>query len=190
MEIKKAEYFKSVFDLKDLPHDNFPQIAFAGRSNVGKSSLINILTNQKNLAKISKTPGKTKALNFFKINDRFYFVDLPGYGFAKVSKTVKGGWEDLIENYLKSSPNLKGLIQILDCRHPPSEDDWEMLEFLDFINLKYLVVLNKSDKLSYSELPKNAQKFKQILNHEDFLFFSSKTKAGGNKILSWIKHLL
>ena len=190
MEIKKAEYFKSVFDLKDLPHDNFPQIAFAGRSNVGKSSLINTLTSQKNLAKISKTPGKTKALNFFKINDRFYFVDLPGYGFAKVSKTVKGGWEDLIENYLKSSPNLKGLIQILDCRHPPSEDDWEMLEFLDFINLKYLVVLTKSDKLSSSELHNNAQKFKQILNHEDFLFFSSKTKAGGNKILSWIKHLL
>lgn len=190
MEIKKAEYFKSVFDLKDLPHDNFPQIAFAGRSNVGKSSLINTLANQKNLAKISKTPGKTKALNFFRINDKFYFVDLPGYGYAKVSKVTKGSWEELIENYLKSSPNLKGLIQILDCRHPPSEEDLEMLEFLDFINLKYLVVLTKSDKLSSSELHNNAQKFKQILNHEDFLFFSSKTKAGGNKILSWIKHLL
>ena len=190
MEIKKSEYFKSVFDLKELPQDNFSQIAFAGRSNVGKSSLINILTNQKNLAKISKTPGKTKALNFFKINDRFYFVDLPGYGFAKVSKTVKSGWEDLIENYLKTSPNLKGLIQILDSRHPPTKDDLEMLEFLEFINLKYLVVLTKSDKLTSSELHNTAQKFKQILNHEEFVFFSAKTKLGRNKILSWIKHLL
>src|SRR3989337_1475297 len=129
MEIKKAEYFKSVFDLKELPQDNFSQIAFAGRSNVGKSSLINTITNQKNLAKISKTPGKTKALNFFRINNRFYFVDLPGYGFAKVSKTVKTSWGELIENYLKNSPNLKGLIQILDSRHLPTEDDLEMLDF-------------------------------------------------------------
>ena len=190
MEIRKAEYFKSVFDLKELPQDNFSQIAFAGRSNVGKSSLINTLTNQKNLAKISKTPGKTKALNFFKINDRFYFVDLPGYGFAKVSKTVKSGWEDLIENYLKSTPNLRGTIQILDSRHPPSQEDWEMLEFLDFINLKYLVVLTKSDKLSSQGLSDNSQKFKEILENDNFVFFSAKTKAGGNKILSWIKHLL
>lgn len=190
MEIKKAEYFKSVFDLKDLPHNNFPQIAFAGRSNVGKSSLINTLTSQKNLAKISKTPGKTKALNFFKINDRFYFVDLPGYGFAKVSKTIKSGWEDLIENYLKNSPNLKGIIQILDSRHSPSQEDLEMLEFLEFIDLKYLLVLTKSDKLSFTELHNTAQKFKQILNNEDFLFFSAKTKQGRNKILSWINHLL
>lgn len=190
MEIKKAEYFKSVFDLKELPQDNFPQIAFAGRSNVGKSSLINTLTNQKNLAKISKTPGKTKALNFFQINGKFYFVDLPGYGYAKVSKVTKGNWGELIENFLKSSPNLKGLIQILDCRHSPSEDDWEMLEFLEFINLKYLVVLTKSDKLSSSELHNTAQKFQEILNHEEFVFFSAKTKEGRNKILSWIKHLL
>ncbi len=190
MEITKAEYFKSVFDLKELPRDNFPQIAFAGRSNVGKSSLINTLTNQKNLAKISKTPGKTKCLNFFKINNRFYFVDLPGYGYAKVSKTVKSGWGDLIENYLKSSPNLKGLIQILDSRHPPTDDDIEMLEFLGFIKLNYLIVLTKSDKLSPKELSKNSEKFKQILNNDNWIFFSAKTKEGKNKILHWIKGLL
>jgi len=189
MEIKKAEYFKSVFDLKELPQDNFAQIAFAGRSNVGKSSLINTLTNQKKLALVSKTPGKTKALNFFKINNRFYFVDLPGYGYAKVSKVTKSSWGELIENYLKSSPNLKGLIQILDSRHPPSEDDLEMLEFLEFINLKFLVVLTKSDKLSSSELHIKAQKFEEVLNNNNFVFFSAKTKEGKNKILSWIKHL-
>lgn len=190
MEITKVEFIKSVFDIKELPHDNFPQIAFAGRSNVGKSSLINTLVNQKNLAKISKTPGKTRALNFFKINNRFYFVDLPGYGYAKVSKSVKSGWGDLIENYLKNSPNLKGLIQILDSRHPPTDDDMEMVEFLDFINLKYLIVLTKSDKLSPKETSKNAEKFKQILNNEDIVFFSAKTKEGKNKILGWIKDLL
>jgi len=190
MEIKKAEFGKSVFDLKELPQDNFPQIAISGRSNVGKSSLINTLTNQKNLAKISKTPGKTKALNFFRINNRFYFVDLPGYGFAKVSKSVKSGWGELIENYLQNSPNLKGLIQILDSRHPPTQDDWKMLEFLDFIGLKYLVVLTKTDKLSAKELKENSQKFQEILNNDSFLFFSAKTKEGSNKILGWIKGLL
>lgn len=190
MEIKEAEFVKSVFDLKELPQDNLPQIAFAGRSNVGKSSLINTLVNQKNLAKISKTPGKTKALNFFKINNRFYFVDLPGYGFAKVSKAVKTGWGDLIENYLKNSSNLKGLVQILDSRHTPTEDDLEMLEFLKFINLKYLLVLTKSDKLSSKELTANAERFKQMLSNDKLVFFSAKTKEGRNKILGWIKDLL
>ncbi len=190
MEITKAEFVKSIFDLKELPQDKFPQIAFAGRSNVGKSSLINTITNQKNLAKISKTPGKTKALNFFKINNKFYFVDLPGYGFAKVAKSVKSGWGDLIENYLQSCPNLKGLIQILDSRHPPTDDDIEMLEFMEHINLKYFIVLTKSDKLSPKELSKNSEKFKQILGNEDIVIFSAKTKEGKNKILAWIKGLL
>src|SRR4030067_1755790 len=141
LEIRSAQFFKSVFSLTELPKDNFPHIVFAGKSNVGKSSLINVLCNQKKLAQISKTPGKTKALNFFLINNKIYFVDLPGYGYAKVSKEFRQMWSDLIEGYLKSSPQLKGVIFLLDMRHPPSEDDLQLKTFLDHHNLNYLIVL-------------------------------------------------
>ncbi len=190
MEIKSTFFVKSVFDLKELPFDNLPQLAFAGRSNVGKSSLINTLTNQKKLAQISKTPGKTKALNFFKINNRFYFVDLPGYGYAKVSESLKRNWGVLIENYLKTSSNLKGVIQILDSRHLPTVQDLELKEFLGFLRLEHLLVLTKTDKLSSTELRINLERIKQILRTDNLVLFSAKTKEGKNKILNWIKDLL
>ena len=117
-QIKSASFYKSVFEMKNLPENNFPQIAFAGRSNVGKSSLLNALVEQKNLAKTSSTPGKTQMLNFFLINNNLFFVDLPGYGYAQAPKKTITRWGKLIEDYIQNSKNLKGLIQIIDIRHP------------------------------------------------------------------------
>jgi GTP-binding protein len=190
LEISSASFLKSVFNLADLPQDNFPQLAFAGKSNVGKSSLINVLCNQKKLAQISKTPGKTKALNFFLINYKIYLVDLPGYGYAKVSKEFRQMWSDLIEGYLKSRPQLKGVIFLLDMRHPPSEDDLQLKTFLGHHNLNYLIVLTKSDKLSASERAQNSNLFEEALQSDNFVTFSALTKEGKNKILGWIKCLL
>jgi GTP-binding protein len=190
LEISSAQFFKSIFSLAELPKDNFPQVAFAGKSNVGKSSLINVLCNQKKLAQISKTPGKTKALNFFTINNNLYFVDLPGYGYAKVSKQFRQIWSELIEGYMKNCKQIRGIVFILDLRHPPSEDDLQMKVFLDHYQLDYLTVLTKADKLSSTEKSQNLNIFQEVLKSDDFVVFSAQTKEGKNKILGWIKSLL
>ena len=189
-EVKSASFFKSVFNLADLPRDNFPQVAFAGKSNVGKSSVLNVLCNQKKLAQISKTPGKTKALNFFTINSNLYFVDLPGYGYAKVSKEFRRMWSELIESYLKNCKQIRGIVFILDLRHPPSEDDLQMKAFLDHYQLNYLTVLTKADKLSSSERSQNLNMFPEALQTDNLVVFSAQTKEGKNKILGWMKGLL
>src|SRR4030067_3874955 len=155
LEIRSAQFFKSVFSLTELPKDNFPHIVFAGKSNVGKSSLINVLCNQKKLAQISKTPGKTRALNFFLINNKIYFVDLPGYGYAKVSKEFRQMLCDLIEGYLKSRQPLRGVVFVVDIRHAPTEEDLQLKAFLNYHNLNYITVLTKSDKLSAAERAQN-----------------------------------
>ena len=190
LEINSAQFFKSVFNLADLPRDNFPQVAFAGKSNVGKSSLINTICNQRKLAQISKTPGKTKALNFFTINTNLYFVDLPGYGYAKVSKEFRQMWSELIEGYLKSCSQIRGIVFILDLRHSPSEYDLQMKAFLDHHQLNYLTVLTKADKLSSSERSQNLNMFQEALQTDNLVVFSAETKEGKNKILGWIKGLL
>ena len=190
LEIRSAQFFKSVFSLTELPKDNFPHIVFAGKSNVGKSSLINVLCNQKKLAQISKTPGKTKALNFFLVNNNIYFVDLPGYGYAKVSQGLRQMWSNLIEDYLRSCQKLRGVIFILDLRHPPSEADLQLKLFLEHCNLNYLLVLTKADKLSLSERAQNLNLAEEALQSENFITFSAVTKEGKNKILGWIKSLL
>lgn len=190
LEIRSAQFFKSVFNLAELPKDNFPQVAFAGKSNVGKSSLINVLCSQKKLAQISKTPGKTRALNFFTINHNLYFVDLPGYGYAKVSKEFRQMWSELIESYLRNCKQILGIVFILDLRHPPSEDDLQMKTFLDHYQLNYLTVLTKADKLSSTERSQNLNMFQEVLKSDDFVVFSAKNKEGKNKILGWIKGLL
>jgi len=190
LEIRSAQFFKSVFNLAELPKDNFPQVAFAGKSNVGKSSVLNVLCNQKKLAQISKTPGKTKALNFFTINNNLYFVDLPGYGYAKVSKEFRQMWSELMEGYLKGCPPIRGIVLILDIRHSPSEDDLQMRAFLDHYQLNYLTVLTKADKLSSSERSQNLNMFQEALQTDNLVVFSAKTKEGKNKILGWIKGLL
>jgi GTP-binding protein len=191
-KVKKAEYVKSVFSVADLPQNRFPEIAFAGRSNVGKSSVLNKLANIKNLAKISHTPGKTKQINFFLINGNLYFVDLPGYGYANVSKSMKENWGKLIEEYLKKSQNLKGVVLLLDARHQPFEADLQLLEWLDFYHREKLVVLTKIDKLSRSPLLLNVEKTSKILNlnSDSLTLFSAKTGEGKEKILNWISGLL
>ncbi len=187
-KIKKSSFFKTIYKLDQLPKQSFPQIAFAGRSNVGKSSLLNTLVGQKNLAKTSSTPGKTTRINLFLINDKIFFVDLPGYGYAKTSKEEKKVWGGLIEGYLRDSDNLKGVIQIIDIRHPPFPTDLQLFEFLSFYDKKTLVVLTKADKLPKSKIIKSEKKTKEFLklSENSLVTFSAKTKIGGKEILKWI----
>jgi GTP-binding protein len=191
-KVRNAEYVKSVFSVADLPQNRFPEIAFAGRSNVGKSSVLNKLANIRNLAKISHTPGKTRLINFFLINKNLHFADLPGYGYAKVSKSMRESWGKLIEEYLEKSQNLKGVVLLIDARHEPFEADLQLLEWLDFYQREKLVVLTKIDKLSRSALLLNVKKTSKILslNSDSVVLFSAKTGEGKERILNWISDLL
>ena len=190
-KIKSATYIKSVADLKSLPKDGLPEIAFAGRSNVGKSSALNRLVNVKHLAKISTTPGKTRLINFFLINKNLYFVDLPGYGYAKAPQSMQQSWGKLIEDYLKESENLKGIVLLIDSRRGPLEPDLQLWEWLDFYGKNKLIVLTKADKLSQPQLLSNVKKTSQTLNlsSDSFVLFSAKTGEGKDKILNWIEQV-
>lgn len=148
MKIVSSEFVLSVAKMSQLPKDKLPQIAFAGRSNVGKSSLLNALLNRKKLALVSKTPGKTRLLNFYLINNAFYFVDLPGYGYAKVKKELTNSWQGLIEGYLSGAQQLKSVVLLVDIRHPISESDLQMLAWLNHFSLRTIIVATKADKLS------------------------------------------
>ena len=187
--VKTATYIKSVFDLKDLPKDELPQIAFAGRSNVGKSSALNRLANIKNLAKISSAPGKTRLMNFFLINKSLYFVDLPGYGYAKASRSMRKSWGKLVEDYLKESENLKGTVLLIDSRRGPLEPDLQLLDWLDFYRKRKLIVLTKTDKLSRSAQLESVRKTCRALalDSDLLVIFSAKTGEGKDKILRWIQ---
>ncbi len=146
MKITSVEFIKSVENIDHIPNDNLKEIAFAGRSNVGKSSLINCLLNRKNIARTSSTPGKTRQLNYFKINEKFYFVDLPGYGFARASKTEKLQWQRLIESFLTQSANLKGVVSIIDSRIGPTKLDLQLLEWLKDLKIPIILIATKSDE--------------------------------------------
>jgi len=189
--IKTATYIKSVVDLKSLPGDQLPEIAFAGRSNVGKSSALNRLVNVKNLAKTSSTPGKTKLINFFLINKNLYFVDLPGYGYAKASKSMRKSWGKLVEDYLKERENLKGTVLLIDSRRGPLEPDLQLSEWLDFYEKRQLIVLTKTDKLSRSALLGSVNKTCHVLDldSDSIVVFSAKTGEGRDKILKWIEQM-
>ena len=145
MKITKTEFIKSATQVSQYPLPILPEIAFAGRSNVGKSSLINALLGRKNLAKTSNTPGRTQLINFFTINDKMSFVDLPGYGFAKVARSVKENWGEMIEAYLRQRTNLALVVLILDIRRVPNEDDLSLRDWLDHYRIPYLYVLTKRD---------------------------------------------
>ncbi|MHB9094858.1 MAG: ribosome biogenesis GTP-binding protein YihA/YsxC [Eubacteriales bacterium] len=147
MRIVSAEYVISAPGPKQYPDENWPEIAFAGRSNVGKSSLINKLVNRRALARTSGSPGKTRLLNFYRINDSFHFVDLPGYGFAKVAKEIKSQWGQMIEGYLLNRANLKTVIQLIDIRHAPSSEDREMHDWLRHYGIPTIIVCTKADKV-------------------------------------------
>src|SRR5690242_11631155 len=133
------------------PPAELPEIAFAGRSNVGKSSLLNRLVHRKKFARVSNTPGRTREINFFKVNGTFVFVDLPGYGYARISKEKRAEWRPMIEGYMRHSPELRGIVQLLDARHDPTNDDIQMLDFLSELGVPAIIVLTKIDKLGAKE---------------------------------------
>ncbi len=142
----------SFFALDQLPRDHLPQIAVAGRSNVGKSSLLNRIVGQRKLAKVSRTPGRTRSLNFFKIDNKYYVVDLPGYGYAKVSKSMRNEWGQLVDDYLSKGTDLIGLVLLLDCRRDVTDGDWRLIEWLTERKIPVLVAITKADKLTRDKL--------------------------------------
>ena len=154
MIIKKAELEAVAVKPSQYPEDNMIEIAFAGRSNVGKSSLLNLLTNRKSLARVSGSPGKTRTINFYRINDEFRIVDLPGYGYAKASKAEQATWGDMIEKYLENRQGLKVVAQLVDVRHAPSKQDLQMYDYLKYHELDGIVVATKADKIGKNEKAK------------------------------------
>ena len=172
--IKSSEFITGAVDKKQFPTENLPEIAFAGRSNVGKSSLINSLLNRKGLARIGNTPGKTREINFFLINESFRFVDLPGFGFAKVSKKEKQRWRKYIESYLSSKRNIKAVVHVVDARHPGLENDLLMADFLNNNDLLSCIVANKVDKLKRNEIAKSVREITDIFGKEPILYSSLK----------------
>jgi GTP-binding protein len=181
MKLKHVEFVKSALKPEDLPRDGRPEIAFVGRSNVGKSSLLNTILARKGLAKTSGTPGKTQTLNFFDINGSCFFVDLPGYGFAKVPLALKEQWNHYMLEYLRDRENLKLVVMLVDARHKPSPLDLNMLEILDESEKPTVVVATKVDKLKQSERVKNLAMIRESLQLDDeavILPFSSETREG------------
>lgn len=193
MKILSANFKGSFAKLNQIPSDNLPEVAFAGRSNVGKSSLINCLLNRKKLALTSSTPGKTRLLNYYTINDSFYFVDLPGYGYAKVSQSARKGWQKLIEAYITQNEHLKGIIQIVDSRHGLTKLDKEMLAWIHYVELPIMLVATKTDKLQKSKkkhLIKIIEQESQEFGPTKIFPFSAITKQGKDEILTSIRKLL
>ncbi len=193
LEIKSATFIKSAVSPKDYLRDGRPQIAFAGRSNVGKSSLINSLVNQKGLARTSSTPGKTREINYFLINNAFYFVDLPGFGYAKVAKSVRDAWRPMVESYIDENDALKGLILLIDVRRTPSDMDLQLAEWLEAAEKPYLPVLTKRDKVSNNELQvllRATRKALHLSPIESVLTYSTTKRQGRDELLSLIQELL
>jgi GTP-binding protein len=174
------------------PDSVLPEVAFAGRSNVGKSSLLNRLVHRKKFARVSNTPGRTREINFFKVNDAFVLVDLPGYGYARVSKDQRAEWRPLIESYLRRSPQLRGIVHLLDVRHDPTTDDKLMLDFLSEIGVPTIVVLTKIDKLTSAERRKQLAELplRLGLDVEQVIPFSAATGEGRDDLGAAIESLL
>ena len=182
MKITSAEFIKSAFEKRHWTTDGLPEIAFLGRSNVGKSSLINSLLLRKALARTSNTPGRTQSINFFLINERFYFTDLPGYGYARVSKTMRADWGKMAEEYLADRDELALCVQLIDSRHGPTPLDIQLNEWLVFNNKPHLVVATKADKLSKNELQKSLAATQKLLQGAKLLAYSARTAAGRDQV--------
>ncbi len=182
MKITSAEFLKSAFTRRDWLVDGRPEIAFLGRSNVGKSSLINSLVVRRGLARTSNTPGRTQSINFFLINERFVFADLPGYGYAKVSKAMRADWGTMAEEYLSDRTELVLCIQLVDARHPPSTLDIQLNEWLRFNQKPFLVVATKADKLSNNELSSSTKAIENTLPHSRLISFSATSGRGQNEV--------
>lgn len=200
MKITSTEFVKSAVWPPQYPPGILPDIAFVGRSNVGKSSLINALVGRKNLAKTSNTPGRTQLINFFNINEKMSFVDLPGYGFAKVSQSVKKDWGDMIEAYLRERQNLAIVILILDLRRIPNDDDLSLRDWLDHYRIPYVYVLTKADKLSNNQALGQKRMIEKALGisvRNKTILFSAKDLRGKEELwqllenhLSFLEHCI
>lgn len=181
MQVHQAEIVISAVRPEQYPATQIPEIALAGRSNVGKSSFINTLINRKNLARTSSKPGKTQTLNFYLIEKVFHFVDVPGYGYAKVSKSEKAKWGQMIETYLTEREQLQAVISVVDARHEPSKDDIQMYQFLKYYDIPTIVVATKIDKIPRGKWNKHESMIKKALDfqsEDDFILFSAETKHG------------
>lgn len=182
MKISSADFIKSAFERSHWVDDGLPHIAFLGRSNVGKSSLINSLLLRKGLARTSNTPGRTQSINFFLINESFHFADLPGYGYARVSKTMRADWGAMAEEYLSASDELALCVQLVDSRHDPSELDLQLNEWLVFHGKPHIVVATKSDKLNQKERSKAVKAMNAAMPNSEIVIYSAKTGAGRDAV--------
>jgi len=194
MEIKKAEYVSSHTDVDKMPKEPLPEYAFIGRSNVGKSSLINMLTGRKNLAKTSSTPGKTQAINHFKINGKWYLTDLPGYGYARTSKLKRRDFQKMIKEYLQNRKNLVNVFVLVDSRLEPQKIDMEFMEWLGRHRIPFSIVFTKLDKLSSNQMAKNLKKYqRKMLERWESMPKTFKTSAvtgtGRKELLDYIDQL-
>ncbi len=193
MKIKQSELEAVAVKKNQYPPDNMVEIAFAGRSNVGKSSLLNLMTGRKSLARVSGSPGKTRTINFYKINDSFRIVDLPGYGYAKVSKSVSENWGAMMEAYLENRQNLKKVVQLVDIRHEPSKQDVQMYDYLKQYGLDGIVVATNSDKISQNEQAKNISVIRKTLglgSEDKVIPVSALKKTGYDKLWDVLEELL
>jgi GTP-binding protein len=195
MIVKKAEHVITAVKPNQYPSTGYPEIAFVGRSNVGKSSIINTLVNRKSLARVGGTPGKTRQINFYNVNDTFYLVDLPGYGFANVSKDMKASWENIIETYLYSRKenNLKLIVLLVDIRHSPSKDDITMNQWIRGFGLNTLIIATKADKISRSQINLRVNDIKKVLqlsSTDKVIPFSSEKRIGIEEVWSEIDEKL
>ena len=192
MKIHSAEFVKSAAKAAHYPDYDYPEIAFAGRSNVGKSSLINTLIQRKGLVKTSSRPGCTQLINFFLVNETLSFVDLPGYGYAKVSKKIRAQWQPMMDRYLSTRESLLGLILLIDIRRDPRKEEFEMAEWLEARDIPYLVVLTKADKLSRTKQAKRLNAICARLNRDKngVILFSAKTRQGREIIWDEINNLI
>ena len=185
-----AEFVKGCVEWEQLPRDGSPEIAFVGRSNVGKSSLLNAILKRKKLAYTSKKPGKTQEFNYYRIDRRYYFVDLPGFGYAKVSKKQRERWARLIERYLNERMPLRAVVHLIDSRHPPMDADVDLMDFMRGADVPYLIALTKADKLSGNKRTQSVQRVTKMLaevgREHPVVLTSAKTKRGLGELRSWI----
>ncbi len=185
MKVTKAELFISAVKPEQYPDGNAPEIALAGRSNVGKSSFINKMLNRKNLARTSQKPGKTQTLNFYFINEQFFFVDVPGYGYAKVSKAKREAWGSMIETYFLHRQQLRGALLVLDIRHEPTNDDLLMHDWLNHYGIPKIIIATKADKISKGKREKHLKQIRKTLNAGDDVLIPFSAETGEGKDQAW-----
>ncbi len=190
MNIHNVQFLKSAIHLDQRPIPRKPEVAVVGRSNVGKSSLINALFNRRNLAKISSTPGKTRLINYFLVDDLLYFVDLPGYGFARLSKEDKNKWQENLEFYLKNNNSLKLVFLLIDPRHDLMKNDRMMIDWLNFYHIPYIFVLTKSDKISNNQFRSFNTKIRDEFPGQIFIRFSARKKTGRDEIIKILEDIV